>query len=82
MKLTRRRVLRSAAFATTVTLMDWAHGWAAEQPFTPEAGANLRLLRGSTFLPAEGETTAANIAAFSAATGVQVQIENINQDRK
>ncbi len=80
MRLTRRRALQSAALGTTASLLDWAHGWAAEQPFTPESGASLRLLRGSTFLPAEGETTAANVAAFSAATGVQVQIENINQD--
>ena len=78
MPLTRRSALQSAALGTM--LLDWAHAWAAEQPFTPEKGASLRLLRGSTFLPAEGQTTAANIAAFSAATGVGVRIENINQD--
>jgi multiple sugar transport system substrate-binding protein len=80
MNLTRRRALQSAALGASASLLDWAHGWAADQPFAPEKDARLQLLRGSTFLPAEGETTAANVAAFSAATGVQVQIENINQD--
>jgi len=80
MPLTRRRVLESAALGTTAPLLDWARAWAADQPFTPEKSAKLQLLRGSTFLPAEGETTAANVKAFSDATGVPVQIENINQD--
>ncbi len=80
MSLTRRRALQSAALGTTTCLLDWARAWAAEQPFAPEKGAELHLLRGATFLPAEGETTAANAAAFSIATGVKVRIENINQD--
>ena len=80
MPLTRRHVLGAASLGTSALLADWARAWAAEQPFTPEKGATLQLLRGSTFLPAEGKTTAANIAAFSAATGVPVRIENINQD--
>jgi multiple sugar transport system substrate-binding protein len=77
MPVTRRRVLRASAAAL---LLERARAWAADQPFTPEPGARLQLLRGSTFLPAEGETTGANVAAFSVATGVPVQIENINQD--
>ena len=77
MHLTRRGVLRASA---AVLLTEQARAWAADQPFTPEPGARLQLLRGSTFLPAEGEMTAANIAAFSAATGVAVTVENINQD--
>jgi multiple sugar transport system substrate-binding protein len=80
MSRTRRQVLHSAAIGAIAPMLDWTRAWAAEQPFTPEKDASLQLLRGSTFLPAEGETTAANIAAFSAATGVQVRIENINQD--
>jgi multiple sugar transport system substrate-binding protein len=80
MSLTRRRALQSAALSTTGSWLDWARAWAADQPFTPEKDARLQFLRGATFLPAEGETTAANVAAFSALTGVQVQIENINQD--
>ena len=81
MPLTRRHLLRStASLATAAPLLDWARAWAAEQPFTPESGAKLQLLRGATFLPAEGKTTADHVAAFSAATGIPVQIENINQD--
>ena len=80
MLLTRRQALQSTAIGATAALLEWARVWAADQPFTPEKDATLQLLRGSTFLPAEGETTAANIAAFSAATGVPVRIENINQD--
>lgn len=77
MPLTRRRALQSAAIGSLLTR---AKAWAADLPFSPEKGAQLQLLRGSTFLPAEGETTAANIAAFTAATGVEVKTENINQD--
>lgn len=77
---TRRHLLQATAIAPAASLFDWARAWAADQPFAVEKGATLQLLRGSTFLPAEGETTAANIAAFSAATGVQVRIENVNQD--
>ena len=81
MTINRRHLLQSAAaLAAATPLLDWAHAWAAEQPFKPEKDAKLQLLRGATFLPAEGATTAANVAAFSAATGVQVQIENITQD--
>src|ERR1700722_1618043 len=81
MPVTRRHLLHTtAAVAATTPLLDWARAWAADQPFTPEKGATLQLLRGATFLPAEGETTAANAAAFTAATGVPVQIENVNQD--
>jgi multiple sugar transport system substrate-binding protein len=78
MRLTRRQVVLSAA--ASATLLDWARAWADTQPFAPEKDAKLQLLRGATFLPAEGETTATNVAAFSAATGVPVVIENITQD--
>jgi multiple sugar transport system substrate-binding protein len=77
MTLHRRHLLASAA---ALSALDWSRAWAADQPFAPEKGAHLQLLRGSTFLPAEGEATAAHAAAFAAATGVTVQIENINQD--
>jgi multiple sugar transport system substrate-binding protein len=77
--LIKRRTLLTLA-AASPALLDWAHAWAADQPFMPEKGATLRLLRGATFLPAEGETTAANAAAFTAATGVPVTIDNVNQD--
>ena len=80
MLLGRRTLLGAAASMTGAPLLEAARAWAADQPFAPEKGAQLKLLRGATFLPAEGTTTAANVAAFSAATGVPVTIENINQD--
>ena len=57
MPLTRRHLL-SGGTALVAAALDTARAWAAEQPFTPEKGASLRLLRGATFLPAEGATTA------------------------
>lgn len=80
MLIQRRTMLAGTVGLGAATLTRWARSWAAEQPFTPEKGASLHLLRGATFLPAEGETTMANVAAFTAATGVPVRIENINQD--
>jgi multiple sugar transport system substrate-binding protein len=80
MPIRRRLALKGAAVLAASALTDWARAWAADQPFAPEKGASLHLQRGATFLPAEGETTAANVAAFAAATGVPVRIENINQD--
>ncbi len=82
MRIGRRGLLKAgaAAVAAQGSMLTWARAWAQTQPFVPEKGASLRLLRGATFLPAEGATTAANAAAFSAATGVPVTIENVNQD--
>jgi multiple sugar transport system substrate-binding protein len=82
MTIQRRTLLQSTAAigATAPSLLAWARAWAADNPFTPEKGATLRLLRASTFLPAEGETFAGNVAAFTAATGVTVTIDNVNQD--
>ncbi|MBV8612298.1 MAG: extracellular solute-binding protein [Acetobacteraceae bacterium] len=79
MPLTRRHLLSGGA-ALAAASLDAARTWAAEQPFTPEKGASLPLLRRATFLPAEGATTAANVAAFTEATGVRVTVENVNQD--
>ncbi|MBS0642835.1 MAG: extracellular solute-binding protein [Proteobacteria bacterium] len=73
MVLTRRRAL--VAGAASASLLDWANAWAASQPFTPEKGAQLLLLRPTVIQPGEGDALAANIAAFSAATGVSVQTE-------
>ncbi len=73
----RRVLLASAAGLAAV---DWSRAWAQQAPFKPEKDAKLVLLRGATFLPAEGETTAAHVAEFAHATGTEVQIINVNQD--
>ena len=73
-QLSRRQVLTTGALAAGVALApgpsEWAAAWAQEQPFKPEGGARLRLLRWSKFLDAEDAATRANIEAFSKATGV------------
>jgi multiple sugar transport system substrate-binding protein len=74
----RRRTLLGVS--ATAPLLAAARAWAEEAPFRPEPGAKLVLLRGATFLPAEGETTARHVAAFAQATGSEVQIINVNQD--
>ncbi len=75
-----RRGFVASGVAAGAGLLDRARAWADQIPFTPEHGAKLQLLRGATFLPAEGATTAANVTAFSHATGVPVVIQNVNQD--
>ena len=81
MALGRRMLLASSAAALAgPTLLDRTRAWAQQSPFEPEKDAKLVLLRGATFLPAEGETTAAHVAAFAHATGTEVQIVNVNQD--
>ena len=73
MVLMRRRALVSGA--ASASLLDWAQAWAAQLPFTPESGAQLRLLRPTIAQPGEGDAMAANIAAFTSATGIPVRIE-------
>jgi multiple sugar transport system substrate-binding protein len=81
MSMDRRRLLKSGTtLAAGTALLDWAHAWATEQPFTPEAGAKLRFLRWGKFLDAEEQATNANIAAFTRATGVEVTVESEWQD--
>jgi multiple sugar transport system substrate-binding protein len=78
----RRRLLRSmvAAAVGTEPLLTWARAWAQDQPFRPEAGAQLRMLRWGKFLDAEERATNENIRAFSEATGVPVRVDSVWQD--
>jgi multiple sugar transport system substrate-binding protein len=80
-KLDRRRTLRggaalaAAGLAGGGALLDWASAWARALPFQPEAGARLRLLRWNPFVAAEAKQLDHNVTAFSAATGVEVRLE-------
>lgn len=80
-RLTRRHFLcGTGRFAAATALggmglLDWAHAWAADLPFKPEAGAKLRLLRWNRFVVSEGVQFDNNIAAFTQATGVEVQVD-------
>jgi multiple sugar transport system substrate-binding protein len=79
----RRDLLRSAgagALAAGAPLLDRARAWAQAQPFQPERGAQLRMLRWGKFLDAEERATNENIRAFTAATGVEVRVDSVWQD--
>lgn len=86
MTFSRRGLLRAGARTALGAalagsdLLDWAHAWAAEQPFQPEPGAELRLLRWGKFLDAEEQATLAALDAFTKATGVGVRVDNEWQD--
>src|SRR5260221_11760489 len=85
MRFSRRDLLKTGAALGGASLagtggLDWAKAWAADQPFQPEKGAKLRFLRWGKFLDAEEQATTANIRAFTQATGVEVQIDNVWQD--
>jgi multiple sugar transport system substrate-binding protein len=78
--LSRRDLLTGGAALAGLPLLERTRAWAAEQPFKPETGAKLRFLRWGKFLDAEDQATTANIRAFTQATGVEVQIDNVWQD--
>lgn len=56
-------------------LLGWARAWAADNPFKPEDGAKLRMLRWNRFVESEDIQFDANIAAFTEATGVPVRLD-------
>jgi multiple sugar transport system substrate-binding protein len=79
-KLDRRRALQSGAAAAGVLaggpLLDRARAWAGAAAFQPEPGARLRVMRWSPFVAAEDEQFEHNVTAFTAATGVEVQLDS------
>src|SRR5437868_15290104 len=79
MALSRRQALFGATALAGVTLgdaglLDWATAWAADQPFTPEKGAKLKLLRWRPFVQSERDGFKRMADAFTATTGVPVEI--------
>ena len=78
-KLTRRGMLLGsgalAAGAFIAPSLERARAWAQELPFQPEPGATLRLVRPTPFLDAEVAQFAANVEAFTEATGVPVRVD-------
>ncbi len=81
MKFTRRNILKgttalgAGAVLAGSGLLDWAKAWAAENPFKPEKGATLRMLRWNRFVESEDIQFDKNIAAFTEATGVPVRLD-------
>ncbi len=62
------------------SLTEWSRAWAQAAPFKPEAGATLNLLRWKRFVQAEEDAFLKMVAAFTAATGVKVNISNESFD--
>ena len=80
-RFTRRDVLKtSGAVALGAVagpaLLDAARAWAAESPFQPEDGAEIRLLRWKRFVVSEDEAFMALIDAFSKAMNVKIRVDN------
>jgi multiple sugar transport system substrate-binding protein len=70
--------LLGAASAGNLAL--FAQAWAQASPFKAEAGAKLQLLRWKRFIQAEEDSFMKLVAAFSAATGVEVKVLNESLD--
>ena len=64
----------AASALTGPALLDWAKAWAQNAPWKPEKNAKLSMLRWKYFVQAEDDAFVKLIAAFTAATGVKVDI--------
>jgi multiple sugar transport system substrate-binding protein len=79
-EFTRRALLKSGtalaagAALTGPALLDFARAWADTSPWKPEAGAKLTVMRWKRFVPAEDDAFNAIVAAFSKATGTEMNV--------
>src|SRR6201992_2199919 len=79
-EFTRRALLQggtalaTAGALTGPALLDWAKAWAADAPFKAEQGAKLTLMRWKRFVPSEDDAFNAMVAAFSKATGTEMNV--------
>jgi multiple sugar transport system substrate-binding protein len=82
--ISRRSALTSGAAllgaASAGNLAAFAQAFAQASPFKAEAGAKLQLLRWKRFIQAEEDSFMKLVAAFSAATGVEVKVLNESLD--
>ncbi len=78
--LTRRRLLQGGtALAATgaltgEALLNFAKAWAADSQWKAEPGAKLTLMRWKRFVPSEDEVFTQIVAAFSKATGTEMNV--------
>ena len=83
-RFTRRDALKTGAAlagtAAAANLTLFAQAWAQAAPWKPEKGAKLQLLRWKRFIQSEEDAFMALVAAFSAATGVEVKVLNESLD--
>jgi multiple sugar transport system substrate-binding protein len=83
-RFTRRQALKTGAAlagagaAANLTL--FAQAWAQTSQWKPEKGASLQLLRWKRFIQSEEDSFMALVAAFTAATGVEVKVLNESLD--
>lgn len=79
MDFTRRKLLGASAglaagLAVTTDLGSFARAWAQSNPWTPEPGATIQLLRWRRYLQAEEDAFMKIVAAFTEATGVKMSV--------
>jgi multiple sugar transport system substrate-binding protein len=77
MNFDRRSLIKGGAalgLGAGTGLLDFAKAWAQTAPWKPEAGAQLSMLRWKYFVQSEDDAFVKMIEAFTAATGVKVQI--------
>ncbi len=86
-RTSRRSLLRgsaatvaAAATLSAEQLLGFAKAWAQAAPWKPEPGAKINLLRWKRFVEAEDQAFMAMIAAFTKATGVEVNVSNESYD--
>ncbi|HTO63770.1 MAG TPA: ABC transporter substrate-binding protein [Bradyrhizobium sp.] len=78
--LTRRTLLQggtalaAAGALTGPALFDFAKAWADTAPWKAESGAKLTVMRWKRFVPSEDEAFNAIVAAFSKATGTEMNV--------
>ncbi|MEA2935299.1 MAG: multiple sugar transport system substrate-binding protein, partial [Variibacter sp.] len=68
--------LGAAGALTGPALLEWAKAWAQAAPWKPEKGAKINLMRWRRFVEAEDAAFTKMVAAFKAATGVEVTVTN------
>jgi multiple sugar transport system substrate-binding protein len=66
--------LAAAGALTGPTLFDFAKAWADTAPWKAESGAKLTVMRWKRFVPSEDEAFNAIVAAFSKATGTEMNV--------
>src|SRR3989442_8341428 len=66
--------LAAGAALTGPALLDFAKAWAQTSPWKPEAGAKLTVMRWKRFVEAEDQAFNAMVAAFKAATKVEMDV--------
>ena len=85
-KFSRRSILQGttalaggAALAGS-DLLGWAKAWAQGSMFKPEDGAKLQILRWKRFIQSEEDAFMELMAAFTQATGVEIEVLNESMD--